>query len=285
MKATENTSQSPPQTLRLTVDRWLEFAEGNYAETTFKNYKRCINRFSNFFSFDCGNRLEQITTERIERFLLSLDMKKSSKNSFVITLKSFFRKMNEWYGLPNIAKSIKKFRVSAYKRRFITEEEYRKILVTCEPIEKAVVEFFANTGLRNSEFLSLTQLNIKGDILRFVGKGTKERVVPLNETARLSIDYIFSLSSHETSAIADCLLLNRTSLTMAMYRLAGRCKVPSFSPHALRRFFANRMRKHVDLYIVSKLLGHASLQTTQAYLACQPDELKGVTDVLIGGRG
>jgi integrase/recombinase XerD len=145
--------------------------------------------------------------------------------------------------------------------------------------DRAMLETLYATGLRVSELvgLTLTQLSLGQGLVRVVGKGDKERLVPLGEEAiawlRRYLDEARPQLTRRRST--DVLFvsprggaLTRQAFWYAIKRYAQRAdiSVKKLSPHTLRHAFATHLLNHgADLRVVQMLLGHADLSTTQIY--------------------
>lgn len=129
-------------------------------------------------------------------------------------------------------------------------------------------------GLRISEALSLTARDIQGDSLRILGKGKKERVVPLLSVVREALNQYVEASPYHTAADASPLFVGARgkALQPAIFQrlirdMRRELGLPeSVTPHALRHAFATHLLgRGVDIRDIQELLGHASLNTTQRY--------------------
>lgn len=144
--------------------------------------------------------------------------------------------------------------------------------------DRAMMEILYGCGLRVSELVSLRvdQVNLRQGVVRIVGKGDKERLVPMGEEA---VDWLLRYMKDARSELLrghrsdDFFPGNRgTAMTRQAfwYRIrlyARRCGVSKkLSPHTLRHAFATHLLNHgADLRVVQMLLGHADLSTTQIY--------------------
>ncbi|MCK4998032.1 MAG: tyrosine-type recombinase/integrase, partial [Anaerohalosphaera sp.] len=148
---------------------------------------------------------------------------------------------------------------------------------------KDYFEFIANTGVRATEFCQISWSNISLDkkTLTVFGKGQKYRTIPLNETC---LKIIARYKDNEPT-----IFLSKNVSTLSRHGLHKRCvaaskkaKIEQFGPHALRHYFATRLLlKGVNMKIVSMLLGHTSVKTTEkVYIHIMPDDLNGVTDII-----
>jgi integrase len=170
------------------------------------------------------------------------------------------------------------------KQRFLTDEEYGRVLEITRPgIERDTFEFLANTGLRRAEYcaVKLTDIDKKGThlIVRH-GKGDKERRVPLNSKMR---DIIARNTTPEKTLLCVTYWKGRgNNVWEECQSLARRAQVPAFGPHACRHYFATKLIKNgVPLKMVSQILGHSSvLMTEQIYCHLLPEDTTGVTECL-----
>jgi len=155
--------------------------------------------------------------------------------------------------------------------------------------DRAMLETLYATGLRVSELVKLTLLetNLDVGLVRIVGKGNKERLVPLGEQA------INSLRNYMKSARADLLKQRSCDAMFVTARGAGMTRhafwhiikkyaavagiTAELSPHTLRHAFATHLINHgADLRSVQMLLGHADLSTTQIYTHVAKERLQSI---------
>jgi len=155
--------------------------------------------------------------------------------------------------------------------------------------DRAMLELLYATGLRVSELvgLRLVELSLNEGLVRVVGKGSKERIVPLGEEARVWIERYFArarpalLESRSSDAVFVTHLGNAMSRQMfwrliKRYALIAGINAP-LSPHGLRHAFATHLLNHgADLRVVQLLLGHADISTTQIYTHVARERLKAV---------
>ena len=154
---------------------------------------------------------------------------------------------------------------------------------------RAILELLYATGIRVSELTGLTldRYNAEGGYVLVMGKGSKERVVPLGEVAH---DWVgrykaearsILLKSRESSALfvtARSGQLSRQMVWIMIARCAREAGITKhLSPHTLRHSFATHLLEHgADLRSVQLLLGHADISTTQIYTHVEQERLKRI---------
>lgn len=154
--------------------------------------------------------------------------------------------------------------------------------------DRAMLELLYATGLRVSELVGLTaaQVNLRQGVLRVVGKGGKERLVPLGEEAGHWLER-YVLASRPAllkggQAAALFVTARRAGLSRQMFwnivkkhALAAGIAASRISPHVLRHSFATHLLNHgADLRALQMMLGHSSLTTTQIYTQVAKEGLK-----------
>ena len=155
--------------------------------------------------------------------------------------------------------------------------------------DRAMLETLYATGLRVSELvgLTLTQINVGQGVVRIMGKGSKERLVPLGEEALtwlgtwLADGRAHLVEKKPTDALFPTArggAMTRQSFWHNIKRYALMAGIEkNLSPHTLRHAFATHLLNHgADLRVVQMLLGHADLSTTQIYTQVARERLKGL---------
>ncbi|MBE3042557.1 tyrosine-type recombinase/integrase [Candidatus Bathyarchaeota archaeon] len=260
---------------------WLVWCRRNLAVDSVLQYSRVISQFQQY----CNNpALSAVTLSTIEGYIDTRMQGRGHNtiNSELMVIKSFWSWAANRYGVPNLAARVPRLTPNDPEQRFLSIEEYRKVLKICGPLERDMMQLYSGTGLRRGELLKLRWHHIAPDMraLRVPkGKGNKARTIPLNEICRdvltrNRVDDTFSFLQRYGSPSGQNRLCGR---------LAGQAKIPPFGPHALRHRFATQMiRAGVPIKIVSKILGHSSIATTERiYLHLLPVDLLGTTDGLV----
>ena len=153
--------------------------------------------------------------------------------------------------------------------------------------DKAVIETFYSTGIRVSELvgLNIADIDFISGIIKVLGKGKKERIVPVGEIALLSIRSY--LDKRKKGDDTQALFLNKNGKRITdrgirniidkYIRMASLRH--GVSPHTLRHSFATHLlNRGADLRSVQELLGHVNLSTTQIYTHLTTEKLKSVYD-------
>ena len=144
--------------------------------------------------------------------------------------------------------------------------------------DRAMLEVLYACGLRVTELISLTleQVNVRQGVLRVMGKGSKERLVPMGEEAIVQVERYMRDARHEllggrpSDILFPSLRGEQMTRQTFWHRIKHQAKVAgidkSLSPHTLRHAFATHLLNHgADLRVVQMLLGHSDLSTTQIY--------------------
>lgn len=269
--------------------------EKNYSPHTIANYKIDLVEFSEFLKTSGNEDIVAIDYLKLRRFLGVLSEKGLNKRSVsrkISTLKSFFKfALKEEIIKNNPAVSFIYPRLDKPLPKFLTENEVLKILSLPQGDDlmslrdKAILEFLYSTGARVSELVSLkfSDIDLIAGIVKVLGKGRKERLLPLGEPAVISIKNYLDLRGDKNQSI----FVNKRGKTLTdrgvrlivdkyMQKAAMTLKV---SPHTFRHSFATHLlNRGADLRSVQELLGHSSIATTQVYTHLTIETLKNVYD-------
>jgi len=155
--------------------------------------------------------------------------------------------------------------------------------------DRAMLEVLYGSGLRVSELVSIrmNQINLSEGVIRVVGKGSKERVIPIGEPARDWVGKYLEISRPVIlgRGISDTLFVTNRHRGMSRQAFWNLIRKYVFvagvkkkvSPHTLRHAFATHLLNHgADLRVVQLLLGHANVSTTQIYTHVAKERLKSL---------
>jgi integrase/recombinase XerC len=179
--------------------------------------------------------------------------------------------------------------------QFLDEESVRQLMeqpdrATPEGTrDAAILEMFYSTGIRLSELLNVTldDVDLDGGTIKVVGKGSKERIVPIGSRARDAVRHYLAVRHHflpQSTSPRWIFLTVRgkrmspKGVNLLVNRYIGAVsEIQKKSPHVLRHTFATHLLdRGADLQAVRELLGHESLSTTQVYTHVSVERLKKV---------
>ncbi len=288
-------------------ERYLRSGK-NASVHTCRNYLHDIREFQHFLQERYGDSLHEaadIGSMMVRAYLADLSKKnrKSSQARKLSSLKTFFRYLvREGVLTGNPAEAIRTPKAGKHLPRHMTVDEVFALLdavpaeTTLEHRDKAVLELLYSSGIRVSELVNVNRgdIDFEGGFVRVLGKGRKERVVPVGGAALSAVDRYFSASADTVEkqyaavhgGVVPAFLNNRggrltvRSVARIVDKYVLRCGLQHrMSPHALRHTFASHMlNAGADLRSIQEMLGHVSLSTTQKYTHITIDRLMEVYD-------
>jgi integrase/recombinase XerD len=276
--------------------------EKSLSPKTVEAYLRDVKKFACFLSHNDKKIEEQLIKDAsLEDFqnymghLFKEKAKATSQARAVSSLKAFYRflqyeKIIE-YNPTELLEAPKTGRMLPDVLSVAEIEEIISVIDLSKPEghrNKAIIEVLYSCGLRVSELtnLKLSQLFFRDNFIRIIGKGDKERLVPIGETAQKAIiHYIEGFRSQLKikKGMEDMLFLNRrgSKLTREMIFIMVKETVQqagiqkSISPHTFRHSFATHLIEGgADLRAVQEMLGHASIITTEIYTHLDTDYIR-----------
>ena len=262
----------------------------NYTSRTIKGYKNNVLRFSQFIKNQWEvTELEEVSPAHIKQYLNSLKEKGRSPvyiNTILKNLRTFFQYCyEEGYGM-NIAKKVIWLKEKRTVISTFTDIEVKKMLEHWKfssylhARNKCIMAVLFDTGIRNFELCQLKKLDVKETVIHIMGKGRKERVVPISPyLKRIMIKYERIREAYLSDDILhyDNYFLSSRNKPLTgeaverIVKLAGQgAKVRKeirCSPHTCRHYFAQaQLRNGLDVYSLSRLLGHEDIAITKRYL-------------------
>lgn len=271
--------------------RYLEI-EKNYSRHTFSDYRADLEEFRKFIVELPWEKVDYLVLRKYLAMLKERNLKNRSINRHLSSLRSFFKFLiREGFLKTNPTASLLSPKQEKTLPQFLTEEEVFRLISSVNTKDerglrdRAVLEVFYSTGMRVSEMagLSIEDVDFIGGVVKVMGKGKKERMVPIGETAIMSLrDYL-----ERRKKQSEAVFLNKNGRRITdrgirnivdKYIHLASIK-QGVSCHTLRHSFATHLlNRGADLRSVQELLGHANLSTTQIYTHLTTERLKSVYD-------
>ena len=273
--------------------------ERNLSPHTRVAYLRDLGEFHAFLKRHGGSEhadLAKVDSLLLRRYLAELH-KRNQRTSIarkLSALRTFFRYLVREGSLPsNPTEGLSTPKLNRYLPKTLSVDEATALMERgygnslLDLRDRAIVELFYSSGLRVSELtgLDVGSLDFRENLVRVLGKGRKERIVPVGRKAHEAL--LSYLEERGKPGAEEPLFLNarRGRLTPRSVqrnlkaRLLKAGLIKDISPHALRHSFATHLLDGgADLRAIQELLGHASLSTTQKYTQVSVDQLMAVYD-------
>jgi len=286
-----------PITLKQFSFDYLRRSEPFFTWKTIKLYKGSFKLIIEHFG---DLQLSDLTTRMIEDYLLMRAMKISifvARRDLICLSASFNKAVKDGYLLKNPCQGIKRFKLPEAQPKFYSKEDLEKLLsvMSENPDMKDAVIFSVNSGLRQMEMITLTwsQINLSDRIVildnsSHITKTKRVRSIPLNLDAyeviqkrylnrAEGIEYVFTLNGKMIDA-------NRLTQRFKKYVYASKIN-SKLNWHALRHTFASWLvQSGVSIYVVSKLLGHSNVSTTEIYSHLRRDDFINAVNQLTQKR-
>ena len=254
--------------------------ERKLSDNSYNSYRYNLTKILKYFNDDLLN----LSEDDIRVFLYN--SKESSKTNahYLTVLKSFYNYMIDLNILKiNPCENIKSPKLNKKLPKFLSEEEVDKLLnIQCtKPIDyrnKAMLELLYATGMRISELLNLQLSNIYEEeaIVKVMGKGKKERIIPMGDITIKYLDlylneyrnYILKTKQSEYLFVNyNGSKMSRQGFFKILKKLCDETGIKKeISPHVIRHSFATHLLNNgADLRIIQELLGHENITTTEIY--------------------
>lgn len=207
-------------------------------------------------------------------------------------LSSFYEWLvNESYIDKNPTKAVGRIVIPVRLKHAFSKEELDALRDACESIrDRALIEFLYATGVRVSECASvkLSDINFKRNEVRIIGKGNKERMVYLSNTARSFM--IIYIGTRDRSSDEPLFIGSKTASPLSPHQienilreLGKRAGVENVHPHRFRRTFASDLwRADVPIETIKVLMGHTNIQTTLRYIEIDQSKIKAAYEKAVG---
>ena len=274
------------------ISQYLEYleVEKGLSLNTIDAYRRDLYDFANSLQ-SC--ELEKIDRISINTYIRTLKERKLAPTSVirrVASLRGFFK----WTTSMNIleknpASTLEQPKVPQRLPKVVSLKEIESMLQTeLSPLQSVIMELLYSCGLRVSELvnLKLSDIDMASKYVRCIGKGSKERIVPVGLCAIKAMKkYIpirelilkkHNINSKKLLILENGRFVNRQDVYNFIHE-QGKKINKNISPHTLRHSFATHLLENgADLRVVQELLGHSDVSTTQLYTHISKKRLKDV---------
>jgi integrase/recombinase XerC len=275
---------------------YLKF-EKRFSQHTVIAYTKDLEDFFSYLHTEYGQiALSEISHSFIRSWLVSMKENKMTSRSLnrkISTLKSFFKYLLKT-GVISVTPMSKIISPKNDKKlpHFVREDDIKRLFTLEFPDDWAgrtsrmILLLFYYTGMRVSELVNLkeTALNASGGNIKLLGKGNKERIIPLDKSFILSLEE-YTAAKNAGFGKPEWLLTDDKGKQLSARRvydivkknLTAVTSIEKRSPHILRHSFATHLTNNgAELNAVKELLGHASLAATQVYTHNTIEKLKNV---------
>ena len=276
--------------------------ERGLSKNTIDSYSRDINKIASYLEENNEKTLPiHIKKEQIQSFVYQIAKESSPRTQArtISSLRAFFDYLIfEDYRKDNPTDLIESPKLGMKLPDTLSEEEINNLLASIDlslshgERNKAILETIYSCGLRVSELvkLKLSDLFFEEGFIRVLGKGNKERFVPIHSEAQKLINsYVNHIRNHikPVKGFEDFVFLNRRGkglsrqmIFMILKDLATNIDLrKKISPHTLRHSFATHLLKRgADLRAIQQMLGHESITTTEIYVHLDRGYLKEVVE-------
>ena len=263
--------------------------ERAYSDNTVGAYMNDLNKYEEFLKKD----ILESDTEDLERYLKYIKNLESTTVAHKITsIKSYFNyNIKREIVSVNPADKVSRPKLTKHLPEYLTEEEVGKLLdvEVRSPYDyrnKTILELLYSSGIRISELVNIKTPNYDSEecLIRIMGKGSKERIVPLGDYAvNIMNDYMNNYRPLINKKHTDYVFVNNRGDKISRQFIFKVIKKEALkkgikkdiSPHTLRHTFATHLLKNgADLRIIQELLGHENISTTQIYTHVTNNKLK-----------
>jgi integrase/recombinase XerD len=291
--------------LESTIHVFLSYlrVEKSLATNTILAYGRDLKRFAEFLRKRRKTKLEDVTREDVVDFLSSLYKEKMDSRSvarYLVSLRGMYKfALMEGIITTDPTENLESPKVRNRLPTYLRVEEINKLLEApnlATPIglrDRALLEILYSTGLRVSELLNLrlSDIDMRIGCIRCIGKGDKERLVPVGRKALEAVQQYLehgrpkfarpsSSPPHSQALLLTSIgrRLSRVSIWKIMHDYGVRLGLRGrLTPHKLRHSFATHLLEGgADLRSVQLMLGHADISTTQIYTHVVEERLKEI---------
>ncbi len=256
-----------------------------YARTNWRSYgegKYLLRPLAQYFG---DTPLSQITAWQIEKWKSELrkTLKPNSVNRHLTVLRHMFKKAIEWgFTRVNPTGGVRRFPSDDQRNRYLTEDEIPRVLAACKDLEEGrpwlwpAITVAIHSGMRRGELADLRWNNLDFDhglISLQQGKTLKIKTIPMNETVREVLDWVYNNRRYGEYVFMHPWgkPIHRNSIWEGFKEACKQAGIRDCHLHDTRHTFASHLvMADVDLTTVSKLMGHSKINMTMRYAHLAP---------------
>lgn len=271
-----------------TIDEYLDSitAEEYLSMNTHDAYNSDLKKYKLFLKERNRKKVDKIRKKDIQDFMQVLLKEKKKPQTiahYLTSIKNYHKfLLKNGYVNTDIAESIERPKLTKKLPNVLSVEEVDKLLdirlnTSFDYRNKCMLELLYGTGLRVSELVSIkiNDIDTINCIVHCIGKGNKERIVPINDYVITSLnDYLKERPKLLKNKTTQELFLNREGDSISregFFKVLKKLLLekglnPNVSPHTLRHSFATHLLEHgADLRVIQEMLGHSDISTTRIY--------------------
>ena len=287
--------------MKLELEDYLHYIhiERGLADNTLAAYRRDLLKYIDYLNeIEKVDQWKQVDQSIVTRFLYHLN-DHGAKSSTIARTLSTLRKFHQFLvreSIVSVDPTVHHESPAKTRKlpKVLSTDEIEQLLAieSDEPLlirNKAMIETLYATGLRVSELINLTisDLHLMMGFVRCIGKGSKERIVPLGDIAKEAVEaYLYHARTHLVKGKAvDALFVNHHGRPLTrqgfwkILKLIAKEKgiEKNITPHMLRHSFATHLLENgADLRAVQEMLGHSDISTTQIYTHVSRKRLRDI---------
>lgn len=269
----------------LTEDFLSYMSSKKKSDNTITGYRSDLAPFINYFNTK-QMTITEIKLKHLENYLATLDFKESSMNRKISAIQSFFKYLKKMQIIEvNHALDIERPKIPERQVIYLQVDESKKILNNVDNYNQerdlAILTLFLHCGLRRSELVSINIDDVTGDTLDVIGKGDKERIIPLDIECKKVIEEYLKVRPNIDGEKALFLSEQKKRIsTSAVYNIVkkyvGKAGLDKnkYSPHKLRATFSCLLsQNNIPIEQIQELLGHSNISTTRLYVGVNKKQL------------
>lgn len=285
------------------IDGFLDYLrhEKRYSDKTIVSYRKDLQQFLSFLELNHPvTGVEQVESKYIRNFMVYLLREKKLSSASIrrklSSINTYFNFHVKRHGLAkNPAKDVSALKLPQRIPQYLTASSMEQMSDNLELDQEnfkslrtyLIIELLYNTGMRRQELIDLTwkDLNTERKNVRILGKGNKERLVPVSPKLLNELDVFKDMVKEEFGFLPETIIITdkgkkvypRFIYDIVKKQLTEFSSLKKRSPHILRHTFATHLlNSGADLNDIKELLGHSSLASTQVYTHNSIEELKQI---------